>query len=301
MAKILKRLAAFALLGTVAVSTVGCAFGDLAMPEWFEQATCDHVYDEEKVLLEATCTQDGKVEKICSECGKTKIVVQRAGHTPAPIQEEVPATCEVAGVSAGKYCTVCEEVLEEPQEFPALGHTYENGECIRCSAQGVNPADCAHTDIGENGDCITCGEFNLFTAETVGTNEGDSFSGWYRIAGESDNEYASYMVDLMVSVEVDGEARMFSTCFAATAVPSSLNFDLFSGSLSFSFSIPVNSVGEYYYLSEQYVIDISLDDYDSNEPTKTFEDVFVSGIYISSIRAELLNSFSRLLEKVVLL
>lgn len=74
MAKIFNKLAALALLGVVAVGTAGCSLGELEMPEWLQQATCDHVYDEEEVLKEATCGQDGKVEKICSDCGATKIV-----------------------------------------------------------------------------------------------------------------------------------------------------------------------------------------------------------------------------------
>ena len=171
MSKILKRLAAFALLGAVAVSTAGCAFGELEMPEWLEQATCDHVYDEEEVLREATCVQDGKVEKICSDCGATKIVIVKA--TGEHVWED--------GV-----CTVCGE--QEVQEI--------------CNHQNV---ELKGTDDVAVGTCYDCG-VNLTELQYEGYDE-DTFSSsinndtWHRY--DLNNEEGDYPLELCFDFEYE--------------------------------------------------------------------------------------------------
>ncbi len=47
---------------------------------------------------------------------------------------EVPATCTETGMTAGTKCSDCGEVIEEPQEIPALGHNFVNDVCTRCDA-----------------------------------------------------------------------------------------------------------------------------------------------------------------------
>lgn len=143
MAKIFKKLAAFALLGMVAVSTAGCGLSELEMPEWLEQATCDHVYDEEEVLKEATCEQDGKVEKICSDCGATKIVIIKATG------EHVWDDGVIADGVNTKTCTVCGEQEVQCNHRSVVCDNWEPdfGTCNDC---GVNLTDSQYKAVVGN-------------------------------------------------------------------------------------------------------------------------------------------------------
>ncbi len=59
----------------------------------------------------------------------------RKGHTVVDIPA-VEATCTTKGKTAGKKCSVCGEIIEEPQETTYLSpdgaHHFVNGECIYC-------------------------------------------------------------------------------------------------------------------------------------------------------------------------
>ncbi len=59
----------------------------------------------------------------------------RKGHTLVDIPA-VEATCTTKGKTAGKKCSVCGEIIEEPVETEYLSpdgkHHYEDGECIYC-------------------------------------------------------------------------------------------------------------------------------------------------------------------------
>lgn len=59
----------------------------------------------------------------------------RKGHTIVDIPAVEP-TCTTKGKTAGKKCSVCGEIIEEPQETTYLSpdgaHHFENGECIHC-------------------------------------------------------------------------------------------------------------------------------------------------------------------------
>lgn len=48
------------------------------------------------------------------------------------IDEAVAATCTRDGVTEGRHCSKCGEVLEEQTVIPALGHQYAGGTCERC-------------------------------------------------------------------------------------------------------------------------------------------------------------------------
>jgi len=68
-------------------------------------------------MLPATCTEPAT----CRECGKT--VGEPLGHTEV-IDPAVEATCTEAGITEGKHCSVCGEVLVEQTEIPPLGHDW---------------------------------------------------------------------------------------------------------------------------------------------------------------------------------
>ena len=81
------------------------------------------------------------------------------GHTVA-VDEAVPATCTEPGLTEGKHCTVCSEILLAQEVIPALGHSYVYA-TLNPLSHGITCENCnfseesAHTY--ENGICI-CGE-----------------------------------------------------------------------------------------------------------------------------------------------
>ena len=83
-----------------------------------------------------TCTNPGMREYQCTKCfaSRDTQIIPALGHTPVtfPGQE---ATCTEAGLSNGVKCSVCGEVLSAQQTIPALGHSYQNGVCVRCGAK----------------------------------------------------------------------------------------------------------------------------------------------------------------------
>lgn len=103
------------------VSVVVLAVGAVGIQK-YRESQCDHVYDSGKVTVEATCTKDGKMKFTCEECGKKKVeVIEAEGHVEVLV-EETAATCDKSGNTAGKVCSVCEEILEDMKEIPKLGH-----------------------------------------------------------------------------------------------------------------------------------------------------------------------------------
>ena len=97
----------------------------------------EHPY--EAVVTAPTCTEAGYTTYTCSVCGDSYIAdpVDPLGHT----EEVIPgkeATCTETGLTEGKKCSVCGEIITAQEEIPALGHSYENGSCVNCGEADPN-------------------------------------------------------------------------------------------------------------------------------------------------------------------
>ena len=129
-----------------------------------------------------TCENAGNYDSVvyCSVCSvelsKNNVIVPATGHTEA-INAAVPATCTEAGLTEGKYCSVCSKLLVAQKVVDALGHLDENNDeiCDRCDADlsckhpnttpvAGTPATCTTTGLTAGEVCTDCGEILNQTA-----------------------------------------------------------------------------------------------------------------------------------------
>ena len=105
-------------------------------------------YGEWKIIEEPTCTKAGLKQRTCSFDGYVqKEEIPAKGHTEVVINGYA-ATCEKSGLTDGKKCSACGEVLEAQKEIAKLGHSYTKTVVEpTCTEQGYTIYKCE-----------TCGE-----------------------------------------------------------------------------------------------------------------------------------------------
>ena len=99
-----------------------------------------HVHTVEEIpAVEPTCTEPGLTEgKKCSVCGE---VLETQTVIPAGHTEEEipakPATCTESGLTEGKKCSVCGEILQAQTEIPATGQHKDENSDNQCDVCSV--------------------------------------------------------------------------------------------------------------------------------------------------------------------
>lgn len=99
-------------------------------------STCGSVAYEENIVIEFSVEKDEEPEPVHT-------------HTEEVIKG-TPATCTEKGLTDGKKCSVCGEILEEQKEIEKLPHTEE-------VIKGT-PATCTEKGLTEGKKCSVCGE-----------------------------------------------------------------------------------------------------------------------------------------------
>ena len=118
---------------------------ELASVEQIILPATGHSYSEKNTP--PTCTKQGYTTHIC-HCGVSYIdsYVPTLGHTEV-VDKAVDATCTAIGLTEGKHCSVCNEVLVAQTVVPAKGHSYsENVTASTCTEQGFTTHICACGD-----------------------------------------------------------------------------------------------------------------------------------------------------------
>lgn len=152
---------------------------------------------------EATCTKEGSYDSVvyCTVCGEelsreTKII-DKVAHNEVIDVAKAPK-CEETGLTEGKHCSVCGEVLVAQTVVDALGHEWKwvidtpatvtstglkHEECTRCDATQshntiIDILICEHTDTlvhnaKVDADCENAGNIEYWHCTACGKNYSD--------------------------------------------------------------------------------------------------------------------------------
>ena len=123
----------------------------------------------------AAVDADGKVQitgvgeaTIKAESGSwSASAVLKPAHTPELLAAVEP-TCTETGLTEGKKCSVCGEILEAQKEIPAKGHTEET--------LAAKDPTCTETGLTEGKKCSVCGK--ILEAQKEIPALGHDFSEW---------------------------------------------------------------------------------------------------------------------------
>ena len=104
-----------------------------------------HAY--ENIITVPDCENGGYTTYTCTVCGDSYISDETValGHTEATINGK-DATCTESGLTDGKVCSVCGEILIAQEVVPALGHDWKGTSCLNCDITRENP----FTDVSES-------------------------------------------------------------------------------------------------------------------------------------------------------
>ena len=121
-----------------------------------------HVAISNVAEVPATCTTNGtKAHQLCvcgakivdgKQVSDADLVIKATGHTEQ-VLDAVAATCQSTGLTEGKKCSVCGEILVAQTTVPALAHTEVDDVAV--------PATCTTEGKTAGKHCTVCGEVTV--------------------------------------------------------------------------------------------------------------------------------------------
>ena len=114
--------------------------------------SCGHTHEYIESVVPPGCTEDGYTEYTCA-CGETYRDAAVAGGHQVEILAAQKPTCTNDGLTQGKKCSVCGEMLVEQTPVAAEGHQYDEGLVIKEAS--YTEAGILEKECGVCGDRIT--------------------------------------------------------------------------------------------------------------------------------------------------
>ena len=138
-----------------------CSCGEKQTEDIFANG---HSFGEWTVVENATCGSEGSEKRECS-CGEkeTRSIEKHKSHDNIIIDTKIEATCKDTGLTEGKHCTVCNEIIIPQTEISkSTNHTYTDKYDAICNVCNYErDPDCAHTNKvtvpGKNATCTEDG------------------------------------------------------------------------------------------------------------------------------------------------
>lgn len=154
-----------------------CKDCDAIDPDYVEPVRPSHSHSYAAAVTAPTCTEKGYTTYTCS-CGSSFVgnYVDSKGHTEVT-DAAAAATCAKTGLTEGKHCSECNEVLVKQEVIPASAHEFKDGVCTACGAKdpSVNPFN----DVAETSpyaEAVSWAYANNITVgktdDTFGVNDG---------------------------------------------------------------------------------------------------------------------------------
>lgn len=154
-----------------------CKDCDAIDPDYVEPVRPSHSHSYAAAVTVPTCTEKGYTTYTCS-CGSSFVgnYVDAKGHTEVT-DAAAAATCAKTGLTEGKHCSECNEVLVKQEVIPASAHEFKDGVCTACGAKdpSVNPFN----DVAETSpyaEAVSWAYANNITVgktdDTFGVNDG---------------------------------------------------------------------------------------------------------------------------------
>ncbi len=234
-------------------------------------SVCKHDALETVEAAAATCTAAGNTAYwSCPDCGKyfsdaaataeitlASTVIEKLPHTEV-IDAAVAATCTASGLTEGKHCSACDEVLVAQTILPALGHidADENGFCDVCEEAVTTYALTAalkngdevviyNADAGKAASSVMFGSWAL-RGETVPVTDGKLFSPAetlvWTVVDNGDGTFSFHQGEKTLSVwlsgtyvEISNDPQYDNTWKVESCNPENNSFYVYSSNLTTSY------------------------------------------------------------------
>ena len=94
---------------------------EVGLTEGMYCSECNTILVAQAEIAKTAHTYTDKNDESCNKCGFIRDV--KCDHDEVSLLPGVSATCNDTGLTEGRVCILCEEILLEQKIIPALGHT----------------------------------------------------------------------------------------------------------------------------------------------------------------------------------